>query len=86
MKELMKDLRNRFLILATILGVAFCVFLKQETNRVNNVTEAYLTQMAQKTWIMGCVSGRGGDIAYCNELVKSMDFTFIKEGLNESSD
>lgn len=82
----MKSVNTRLLLLAVILAIAFCVNLRQETNRVNNVTEAYFTQMAQKTWIMGCVSGRGGDIAYCNELVKSMDFTFIKEGLNESSD
>ena len=82
----MKSFNSRLLLLATVLGIAFCVNLRQETNRVNNVTEAYLTLMAQKTWIMGCVSGRGGDIAYCKELVKSMDFTFIKEGLNESTD
>lgn len=82
----MKDLNTRLLILATIIGIAFCMHISQETDRVNNVTEAYLTQMAQKTWVMGCVSGRGGDFVYCNELVKSMDFSFIKEGLNESSD
>lgn len=66
-------------------SVALIVQMKLETNRVNVVTDLYMTSLAKSAWMIGCAQGTKGSYAYCDALAEHMDFNKLKKDLDKAN-
>ncbi len=74
LKLILASTFNRLVLLILILFTAFMLFIHQETNRVNEVTDAYFEIITRNAWYVGCVHGTQGNFDLCKELGDNMDF------------
>lgn len=51
------------------------IFMRQETDRVNSVTDVYLELIVKHSWFVGCAQGTDGDFKRCHEMSERMDWT-----------
>ena len=59
------------------------IFMRQETDRVNLVTNAYLNLIVKHSWFIGCAQGTNGDFKKCHEISDRMDWTRLTFDIKE---
>lgn len=51
------------------------IFMRQETDRVNDVTDVYIELIVKHSWFVGCAQGTQGNFELCHEVSGRMDWT-----------
>ena len=70
-------------IILIVSGLIFINEVKNETNRVNAITEEYMNLLTKNAWFIGCAQGTDGDFVTCREISDKMDFPKLKKALDE---
>lgn len=77
------NIRVRFIILLVLLGAGLIIFMRNETDRVNSVTDMYLESIVRNSWFVGCAQGTNGDFKKCHEMSERMDWTRLAFDIKE---
>jgi hypothetical protein len=68
-----KDINIKFLVIFVILGAGLLFQMRQESNRVNELSDAYLDSFGRNMWLIGCAQATKQYDA-CKEFGATVDF------------
>ena len=57
--------------------------MRQETDRINSITDKYLEIIVKNAWFIGCAQGTDGDFKKCHDISNRMDWTRLTIDLKE---
>lgn len=66
------------------MSLSLCIYMYQETERVNNITDQYLDLVIKNSWFVGCAQGTK-DFKACHKLSNQMDWNKLSPDIKRIS-